>query len=239
MNLWWRIKYFLTFLQSIWSLNTHLIRGMWRLTSLSQPAVTIFGGSRIHLDDPAIAQASLLAKKLAEMGFSIITGGGRGIMEAANFGALKYLDECKADPKRACKKNVSGAIGLVHLNQDQVNPYVQTHVIMDHFFSRKWLLVRYSSAFVIFSGGFGTLDEFFEILTLVQTNRMPHYPIFLIGSDYWKPLLEWIETRALAQKLINSDDVKLFVVSDDVDAVAQSIKEYHLARQVKKGKGIL
>ena len=227
MNLGWRLKYFARFLKSVFVLNVRLLAGMWRLTRIPQPAVTVFGGSRIEIDDKVAQQASLLAKKLAQYGFSIITGGGPGIMEAANFGALAYLKECEVDSVKACREMVSGAVGLVHLNQERVNPYVQTGVIMDHFFSRKWLLVRYSSAFVFFPGGFGTMDEFFEVLTLVQTNKMPAYPVILIGSEYWKPILEWITTRALAQNLIQAGDEKIFIVVDDVQLAVDAIKRYH------------
>jgi uncharacterized protein (TIGR00730 family) len=227
MSLASRLKYFAHFLKSVLELNLRLLGGMWRLTRIPQPAVTVFGGSRIGVDDQIGLQASLLAKKLAEHGFSIITGGGPGIMEAANFGALAYLKECKVDGVKVCRAMVSGAVGLVHLNQERVNPYVQTSVIMDHFFSRKWLLVRYSSAFVFFPGGFGTMDELFEVLTLVQTGKMPAYPIILIGAEYWKPILEWISTRALAQNLIQAGDEKIFIVVDDVQLAVDAIKQYH------------
>ena len=227
MELWRRLRYWFRFVRSVLGLVWRLLKGMWQLSRLFQPAVTIFGGSRIKLEEPVAQQASQLAKKLAESGYSIITGGGPGIMEAANFGAYAYHLECKIAAEKECRPVISGAVGLLHLNQERVNPYVQTSVIMDHFFSRKWLLVRYSSAFVVFPGGFGTLDEFFEIITLVQTGNMPHYPIILMGSDYWKPLLEWIQTRALAEGFIEQGDEKLFHVIDDVAIAFDIIHKYH------------
>ena len=227
MNLWTRLKYFFYFLKSVFSLNIHLIKGMWRLSKIPQPSATIFGGSRIEIDQEVAQQASLLAKKLAELGFSIITGGGPGIMEAANFGALQYVQECQAGGDKECRVIVSGAVGLLHLNKERVNPYVQTSIIMDHFFSRKWLLVRYSSAFVFFPGGFGTMDEFFEVVTLVQTKKMPNYPVILIGSNYWSPIIDWIKNHALKENLIEFDDQKIFKVVDDVHVAIEEIKKYH------------
>lgn len=227
MSIWGRVRYSLVFFKSVLSLNVNLIRGMWKLTRLSQPAVTVFGGSRIKHDNPVAEQAALLSKKLVEHGYSIITGGGPGIMEAANFGAIQSLNECLREGNRECPKYVSGGVGVVHLNQEKVNQYVQTSIIMDHFFSRKWLLVRYSSAFVFFEGGFGTLDEFFEVLTLAQTNKMPRYPIILVGSYYWQPLLDWIRTRALSKGLIIAGDEDLFAVVDDVIIAFEIIKRYH------------
>ncbi len=236
MQIWRRLIYFLKFMRSVLVLGRRLIAGMWKLTRLTQPAVTIFGGSRIELGDPIAQQASQLAKKLVKGGYSIITGGGPGIMEAANFGAYTYLEECQITAEKECRPMVSAAIGLMHLNKERVNPYVQTSVIMDHFFSRKWLLVRYSSAFVIFPGGFGTLDEFAEILTLVQTHHMPPHPIVLVGSDYWKPLLDWIKTRAQVHRLIDPGDEKLFRVVDDVEAAYDIIKRNHVHNGSKNEK---
>lgn len=218
-----RISYFFDFMASVLSLNFYLLKGMWKLTVLKRPAATIFGGSRIKLEDPVAQQAIILSKKLAASGYSIITGGGPGIMAAANYGAMSYLEECKKTKGKECPTFVSGGIGVIHLNQERVNQYVQTSVVMDHFFSRKWLLVRYSSAFVFFAGGFGTLDEFFEVITLVQTNKMPRYPVVLIGSNYWAPMLDWIQERALAHGLIEQGDQKLFLVTDDIDLAVKFI----------------
>lgn len=236
MTLKERVRYFIKFLRSLLELNKRLIIGVWQLSRLSRPAVTVFGGGAIALEDPIAQLASEFTKKLAENGFSIITGGGPGIMEAANFGAYAYLQECKRDAKIACKPFISAAIGLLHLNQERINPYVQsqTSIIMDHFFSRKWLLVRYSSAFVIFPGGYGTMDELFEILTLKQRSRMPQYPIVLVNKAYWAPLLSWIEQRALAQGFIAPGDEKIFDVVDTVDEIFNIIAAYHGQVEQKK-----
>lgn len=222
-----RLIYYLRFLKSVVNLNCRLLHGMWRLTRLSQPAVTVFGGVRVELQDKIAQQALQLSKELAELGYSIITGGGPGIMEAANFGAYAYQEECKLEAREGCRELVSVGIGLEHLNQERVNPYVQTNIIMDHFFSRKWLLVRYSSAFVVFPGGFGTLDELFEIVVLVQTGYMAKFPIILIGSHYWKPLLNWVDTHIIAGGFAENSEKKIMTVVDEVEDAVAIIQRYH------------
>jgi len=199
---------------------------MWKLTILPHPAITIFGGSRLALDSEYAKKASEMAKILASDGFSIITGGGPGIMEAANLGAIEYLRECKITNHVHCPPVISAGIGLIRLNKDKVNPYVQENIVLDHFFARKWLLVRYSIGFVVFPGGFGTLDELFEIVTLVQCNRMAKVPIILISKEYWTPLIDWIYTRALAQGLITKGDENIIAVMDDVAEAAEHIRRY-------------
>lgn len=203
--------------------TNRLIVGMWRLTKMPQPAITIFGGARVALDSPFAQKATAIAKALAGDGFTIITGGGPGIMEAANLGAMQYLNEC--DIQGNCRSmRVSAGIGLIRLNKERANPYVQENIIMDHFFARKWLLVRYSVGFIVFPGGFGTLDELFEIVTLVQCNRMSRLPIVLIGVDYWQPLVEWVYSRALEQKFIGLEDTNIFIVTDDINVAIEKIR---------------
>lgn len=221
-----RIKEYSRFLKSLFKTNIRLLWGMWKLTKLPHPAITIFGGSRIALESEVALKAKDLSFKLVDAGFSIITGGGPGIMEAANFGAIEYLRECDLNsPMCRNRKIVSAGIGLIRLNKEKANPYVQENIVMEHFFSRKWLLVRYSVGFVIFPGGFGTMDELFEIVTLVQTQRMKKLPIVLIDIDYWKPLIDWIDTRALKQGLITKEDVSILKFVDTVDEAFEYIKK--------------
>ncbi len=221
-----RIKEYARFLKSLFFTNVRLLWGMWKLTKLPHPAVTIFGGARIQLDSEIGQKAKTLAFKLVDAGFSIITGGGPGIMEAANYGAIEYLRECDLNSP-LCQRGrlVSAGIGLIRLNKEKANPYVQENIIMEHFFSRKWLLVRYSVGFVIFPGGFGTMDELFEIVTLVQTQRMKKFPIVLVDTDYWQPLVEWINTRALIQGLISQEDLSILKFVDTVDEAFDFIKK--------------
>lgn len=201
------------------------MRGMWKLTLLPQPAITVFGGSRIQRDSPHAQKAQKLAKLLVSKGYSILTGGGPGIMEAANAGAIECLKDCVFPPEKkpTPKTIVSAGITLVRLNKEQVNPYVQDAIVMDHFFARKWLLVRYAVGFVFFPGGFGTLDELFEVVTLIQTHHMKRVPLILIDTHYWEPLMRWIYERALKNNLIEKKDAHLFLVLDSVEEAVEII----------------
>jgi hypothetical protein len=198
--------------------------GMWRLTRLPQPAITVFGGSRIPHDSVHSKMATQLTKMLAGEGFSIITGGGPGIMAAANQGAIEFLKECNLSGN--CPNQIiSAGIGLLRLNVEKDNPYVQENIQMTHFFSRKWLLVRYSVGFVIFPGGFGTMDELFEIVTLVQCNRMAKVPIVMIDKGYWQPLFEWIDHRAVTYGLVTPEDKNILIAVDTVEEAFKIISE--------------
>ncbi len=212
-----RLKYYGHFLMSLAGINLRLLWGVWKLTKLRPPAITVFGGARIKSDSNHAQLASALAKKLVSHGYSIITGGGPGIMEAANAGAMEYIKECKLDNPKACNMLVSAGIGLLQLNEENDNSYIQEHIVMDYFFTRKWLLVRYSQGFVVFPGGFGTMDELFEIVTLRQTNKMQQAPIVLIDREFWKPIIQWRDDCALKNGLIDESDLALFTVVDTVE----------------------
>ena len=221
---WKRIVYFLKFLRSLMRVNCSLFVGMWKLTKLAQPTITIFGGSRLKQDDPHAQAICALSKKLASSGFSILTGGGPGIMEAANVGALGAKKENHGAPEHEHEKAVSVGIGLTQLGEGK-NKAVEEFITMRYFFSRKWLLVRYASGFVVGPGGFGTLDELSEVLTLIQTHRMPKTPMVLIGTEYWQPLLEWIHTRARKHGLLAPEDAALLTVTDDIDIAFNTIHD--------------
>ena len=173
-------------------------------------AVTIFGSARITEDDPAYWSAVDLAKSLAEEGFAIITGGGPGIMEAANRGA-----------RLAGGMSVGCNIELPF--EQGTNAYVDVAINFRYFFVRKTMFMKYSEAFVIFPGGFGTMDELFEALTLIQTGKVRNFPIVLIGSDYWRGLVNWIKGVMLATHKISPDDLKLLVVTDSVEETCKLI----------------
>jgi uncharacterized protein (TIGR00730 family) len=219
-----RLFEYTRFLKSLFKINVRLMWGMWRLTRLPQPAITVFGGSRIPHDSVHSKMATQLTKMLAGEGFSIITGGGPGIMAAANQGAIEFLKECNL-AGNCPNQLISAGIGLLRLNVEQDNPYVQENIQMTHFFSRKWLLVRYSVGFVIFPGGFGTMDELFEIVTLVQCNRMAKVPIVMIDKGYWSPLFEWIDHRALVYGLVMPEDKNILTVVDTVEEAFKIISE--------------
>lgn len=225
-----RLKEYWKFLKSLFITNGYLLRGMWKLTRLPKPAVTIFGSARLPHNSRYSEYASILAKKLAMGGYSIITGGGPGIMEAANRGAFEAATELQLECKGGeCPiRQSSLGIGMTRLNREKANPYVQDFIIMEHFFARKWLLVRYATAFVVFPGGYGTVDELFELLTLIQTKRMPKHTVVLMGKDYWEPLRMLIHDRMLVQDMVYQKDVKLIdLITDDVDEVYDLIVKRH------------
>jgi uncharacterized protein (TIGR00730 family) len=167
-------------------------------------AVTIFGSARVHEDDPWYSKARELAGNLAREGFAVITGGGPGIMEAAN---------------RGCHEAGGLSIGCnIELPHEQaVNQYVDLGVEFRYFFARKTMFVKYADAFAIFPGGFGTLDELFESLTLIQTGKIRHFPVVLVGTEYWAGLLNWLRTEAIGWGNIAPEDLGLMKCTDDMD----------------------
>ncbi|MBM3997495.1 MAG: TIGR00730 family Rossman fold protein [Planctomycetes bacterium] len=167
-------------------------------------AVTIFGSARALESDPMYAAARQLGKALAEAGFAVVTGGGPGIMEAANRGAHE-----------------AGGLSIgcnIELPAEQaLNPYVNVSVDFHYFFCRKTIFMKYSEGFVLFPGGFGTLDELFEALTLVQTEKIPRFPIILFGSNYWQGLIDWIKRQMVEGGRVDEGDLDLFHVTDSVE----------------------
>jgi uncharacterized protein (TIGR00730 family) len=178
------------------------------------PAVTVFGSARMKPANPYYRAAMSLGKELARHNLPVITGGGPGVMEAANKGALM-----------AKGKSVGLNIELPH--EQQGNSFANVPLHFHYFFSRKVCFVKYSVAFVFMPGGFGTLDEFFEVLTLVQTRRIPEFPLILFGKKYWPGLIRWMQSQMQVQnKFITPGDLDLFTVTDDVDEAMHVILEY-------------
>jgi uncharacterized protein (TIGR00730 family) len=182
-----------------------IICGVWRISKLPHPIVSIFGSREIAQSDKYAQEANQIASWLVEQEISVLTGGGPGIMEAANCGA--HIQKGKGTIK-------SIGIGVRGLNEPK-NVCVEEYFEMDYFFARKWLLTQYSSGFVVFPGGFGTLDELSEVLTLIQAKQMQKVPIVLIGKDYWAPFMQWITDQALPRGLVKTEHVRLFSVTDD------------------------
>lgn len=192
-----------TFFKVIWS-DIQLIRGIWKITKVKGPIVSIFGGSRFPIDDPYAKQAHMLAHKFVSSNINIMTGGGPGIMEAASCGAVHG------------KKSTSIGIGVTELRETK-NPCVKEYFEVNYFSTRKWLLTHYSIAFVVFPGGFGTLDELAEVLTLIQTKKLPMVPIILIGQEYWESFMIWLTQEALGHGVVTEEHLKLFTITDDLD----------------------
>ena len=178
--------------------------GFEAVDKIDRPAVTIFGSARVGEDDPAYANARTVAGRFAQQGWAVVTGGGPGVMEAANRGA-----------QEAGGLSVGFNIELPH--EQRGNPYVDLALTFRHFYARKTMFVKAAEGFVVFPGGFGTADELFESLTLIQTGKVLHFPVVLFDSDYWGELLGWIRGELLADRMISPEDLDLLFVTDDVD----------------------
>ncbi len=181
-------------------------------------AVTIFGSARTHQSHHYALAAEDLASKLARQGITVITGGGPGVMEAANRGASKA-------------GGVSVGLGIELPHEQAVNKWCNLVLNFRYFFARKTMFVKYAQAFVIFPGGFGTLDELTEALTLVQTGKIDHFPVILYGADYWQGFLDWLADPVAAEKMIAPDDLKLLRITDDTDQIVKWILEAFAAAE--------
>jgi uncharacterized protein (TIGR00730 family) len=175
------------------------------------PCVSIFGSSQVRPGDEHYENAVLIARQLAQNGFNIMTGGGPGIMEAANKGA-----------KEGGAKSIGANIALPL--EQACNPYADIKLEFNYFFVRKVMLIKYAQAYIGMPGGFGTLDEVFEALTLIQTKRIKPFPVILVGSEYWNGLWDWIRSNLLERKMISSEDMDLVTILDDPDEVVEAVR---------------
>jgi hypothetical protein len=175
------------------------------------PAVTIFGSSRVRPGEPVYEQTVALARGLAEAGYAVISGGGPGVMEAANKGAAEG-------------GGISIGLNIQLPFEQKPNPYSNLKLEYHYFFVRKVMFVKYAMAYVILPGGFGTMDEFFEAITLIQTHRVRPFPVILMNAAYWQGLLDWIQNQVLAGGKISPEDREIFQVIDDPETVVKTIK---------------
>lgn len=176
------------------------------------PCVTVFGSARVTADDPYYALARAIGARVAGLGFTVMTGGGPGIMEAANRGA-----------QEAGGRSIGCNIELPH--EQRPNPYVDRFITFRYFFVRKVMLVKYSVAFVVLPGGFGTLDELFEALTLVQTGKIAAFPVVLMGTEYWRPLCDFLRDTVAARGMVASGDLQLLTVTDSLEEAVAAIQQ--------------
>jgi len=199
----------------IFKIMAEFVEGYEKLAIIG-PCVTIFGSARTNNQHPYYKLAEETAYKLAQAGFGVITGGGPGIMEAANKGA-----------KMAGGKSVGLNIQLPF--EQTSNPYIDADKILSfyYFFIRKVMFMKYAQGFVVLPGGFGTCDEFFEAITLIQTKKIARFPIVMMGKEYWADMLKWIKEKMLFEKNINEKDLDLFIVVDDPNEAVKHIEDFY------------
>ena len=195
-------------------IQAEFTKGFDSLSDLDIPCISVFGSARIKSGNYWYNQSQKFAEEMVKNGFGVITGGGPGIMEAANKGAKQ-------------SKGKSIGIGIELPFENGMNQFVGKGVENRYFFTRKVMFLKYSKGFAVFPGGLGTLDELFEALTLAQTGHNIKYPIVLVGKDHWSGLVDWIKTQLLSQGLISEKDLDLFRVVDNAYEAAEKIIEYH------------
>jgi uncharacterized protein (TIGR00730 family) len=204
--------------ESVAKIAAEFRAGFEKVAEIDRPAVALFGSARVSVDSEPYAWARTVGRKFGEAGWAVVTGGGPGVMEAANRGA---------------QEGGGLSVGFnIHLPHEQgSNAYLDIAHTFDHFYARKVCFVRPSEGFVIFPGGFGTLDELYESLTLIQTGKILHFPVVLFGSDYWSEMLEWLKGEALADGMISAADFELLHVTDDPDDAVRVVLAHYDRRR--------
>lgn len=200
----------------IFQIMAEFVEGFERLSQI-KPSVSIFGSARIAKGHPYYKLAEEIAERLSNSGFSVISGGGPGIMEAANKGAYQG-------------KSASIGLNIQMPKEQSPNPYQDVSLNFRHFFARKVMFVKYASAYVVLPGGFGTLDEFAEILTLIQTNKSRRIPIILVHAPFWQGLLDWFKNTLVTEGTISASDLDLIQVIDDPKEIVEAIFKHYEQR---------
>lgn len=206
--------------ESWWMFNiiAEMVSATDKLENIS-PAVAIFGSARLKEGNPYYALTETIARKLSDSGFGVLSGGGPGIMEAANKGAV-------------AGKSPSVGLNIMLPFEQSGNGYQDVSMSFQHFFARKTMFVKHAVAYVVMPGGFGTLDELFEAMTLIQTGKIRRFPVVLVGSEFWAGLLDWIKSTMLTEGVISAKDLDLFKVTDDAQQVVNIIFEHYAMRSI-------
>ena len=200
----------------VFGIMSEFVEATERLAGI-RPAVSIFGSARIGPESRYYQLTERIARLLSDAGFSVVSGGGPGAMEAANKGAFEG-------------KGISVGLNIQLPMEQKANRYQDISQTFRHFFARKYMFVKIATAYVVMPGGFGTVDELLEALTLIQTKKSPQIPVILVGSEFWQGLLDWFRQRLVAEKMINPEDVDLITVIDDPECVVASIFDYYQGR---------
>ena len=200
----------------IFGIMSEFVEATDRLAAI-KPAVTIFGSARVKEGTPYYDLTERIARLLSDSGFSVISGGGPGIMEAANKGAFHG-------------KSPSVGLNIQLPHEQQSNPYQDISQTFRHFFARKYMFVRFASAYVVMPGGFGTLDELMEALTLIQTGKARKIPLILVGTDFWKGMIDWFKEKLVTEKMVEPEDIQLIQLIDEPKQVVEAIFKHYEAR---------
>ncbi len=200
----------------VFGIMSEFVEATERLSGV-RPAVSIFGSARVKPGSPYYALTERIARLLSDAGFSVISGGGPGVMEAANKGAFYG-------------KSPSIGLNIQLPREQQANPYQDISQSFRHFFARKYMFVRFASAYVVMPGGFGTLDELLEALTLIQTGKAPKIPLILVGDGFWNGLVDWFRARLVAEGMINPEDMDLIRIIDEPEAIVAAIFRHYETR---------
>jgi uncharacterized protein (TIGR00730 family) len=202
---------------SVAKIANELRMGFEKVAQIQRPAVALFGSARVAEGSKPYEDARVVGRRFGEAGWAVVTGGGPGVMEGANRGA-----------QEGGGQSVGFNIELPH--EQGANPYLDLEYTFDHFYARKVCFVRPSEGFVIFPGGFGTLDELYESLVLMQTGKIRHFPVVLFDSDYWGEMIDWIKSELLADGMISPDDTELLQVTDDADEAVRLVLDRYEER---------
>ena len=200
----------------VFGIMAEFVEATERLSTV-RPAVSIFGSARVTPDSPYYQQTETIARLLSDAGFSVVSGGGPGVMEAANKGAFEG-------------KSMSIGLNIQLPHEQQANHYQDISQSFRHFFARKYMFVKVAAAYVVMPGGFGTLDELLEALTLIQTGKTPRIPLILVGSEFWSGLLQWFRDHLIAEGMINPEDIDLLQVIDEPERVVAAIFDHYETR---------
>jgi len=200
----------------VFGIMAEFVEATERLAAV-RPAVSIFGSARIARDSDSYRLTEKIARLLSDAGFAVVSGGGPGVMEAANKGAFEG-------------KSMSIGLNIQLPHEQQANHYQDISQSFRHFFARKYMFVKVAAAYVVVPGGFGTLDELLEALTLIQTGKSPHIPLILVGTEFWAGLLDWFRERLVAEKMIDPGDMNLIQVIDEPEAVVAAIFDHYETR---------
>jgi uncharacterized protein (TIGR00730 family) len=200
----------------IFGIMSEFVEATERLSSV-RPAVSMFGSARVARESAYYRMTEEIARLLSDAGFSVISGGGPGVMEAANKGAFEG-------------KGVSVGLNIQLPHEQKANPYQDISQTFRHFFARKYMFVKIASAYVVMPGGFGTIDELLEALTLIQTNKSPKIPIILVGHEFWGGLLDWFRDRLVSERMINPEDMDLLQIIDTPDEIVAAIFKHYETR---------